>query len=313
VAFRAIVFLFVVAAGPAGGDTNSLSGVAPLDRPTRLLTEGIRNPADIIYFQGKYVATELLTNRLAIFEYPDFQGFEHFDPASIGQAFQSPHYLAVSPTGGLLISNGWGSSIVQIDNLAGDGWMKFSGMGKKFNAPHGICVDQRGWIYVGDSLNSRLVRFKDMSGQDWQVFSDTDKKISYIRKLLCRDDGVWISNSYEQRAGLNPGVGSNILRVTDFDSGLVEELAAIEFSNITGILPVGDGSVLVGLWSKLSKVGIVDLTTRQLHQAPRIRNGLGTPYSFWRDKNSGTLFVTHTGALDAKDSRTGAISVHTRH
>jgi hypothetical protein len=67
----------------------------------------------------------------------------------------------------------------------------------------------------------------------------------------------------------------------------------------------------VGLWSKLSKVGILNLTTRQLHQVPRFRNGLGTPYGFWRDKSSGTIFVTHTGALDLKDSRTGAIAVHT--
>lgn len=304
--------VMVLLPSSVNGEGQPFPGAPDIEKPSALLTEGINNPADIIAFQGRYVATELLTNRLAIFDFPEFKGFEYFDPALIGESFQSPHYMAVSPTGGLLISSGWGSRIVQIDNLKGEGWESFSGVGKKFSAPHGICVDKDRWIYVGDSLNSRLVRFKNMSGEGWQVFKDVDRKISYVRKLLCRDDGIWISNSYEDRPGLNPGTGSNILRVTDFESGRAEELYTIDRANITGILPLSGGRLLVGVWGNLGKVAMIDLASRELSLIPRFRDGLGIPYGFWLNEVEQVLFVTHTGALDPDDGRTGAIAVHSR-
>jgi hypothetical protein len=301
-----------LAAHPARGGEPPFPSVQDLESASALLAAGVRNPADVIRFRGRYVVTELLTNRLAVFDYPQFDGFEHFDPATIGRAFESPHYLAVSPTGGLLISNGWGSSIVQIDDLDGSGWTSFSGKNRKFKAPHGICVDEDGWIYVGDSLNSRLVRFRDMSGRDWQVFEDLDRRISYIRKLVCRKDGVWASNSYEDRPELNRGEGSNVLRISDFASGRAEVLHAIEHANITGIWPLSDERLLVGVWGKEVKVGIVELGLGSLSLVPGFRKGLGVPYGFWLDEDAGVLFVAHTGALRAGDSRTGGIAVHGR-
>lgn len=277
-----------------------------------LITNGIRNPADIIEFKGRLVATELLSNRLAIFDYPEFKGLEYFDPERIGESFRSPHFMALAPGGGLLISNGWGSSIVSIDDLEGGGWTSFSGKGKKFSAPHGICVDRDGWIYVGDSLNSRLVRFRNMRGDGWQVFEDVDRRISYTRKLVCRDDGVWISNSYADRPSLNPGTGANVLRVTDFESGKVEEMYAIDYAGITGILPLSGNSLPIGVWGKTAKVGVVDIASNAMTLVPRFQDGLGIPYGFWFDGDNGILFVAHTGGLKLNDIRTGAISVHRR-
>lgn len=284
--------------------------VASLERVHELLSEGLQNPADIIEFDGRLVATELLTNRLAIFDYPDFDGFDYFDPKSIGESFQSPHYMAKSPDGGLLISDGWGSSIVRIDDLKGRGWTRFSVTGEKLNAPHGICVDADGWIYVGDSLNSRVVRFRGMDGEDWQVFADLGRRIAYARKLHCDDSGVWISNSYEDRPGLNPGRGSNILRIADFESGRAEELFAIPDSNITGILPLSGDRLLVGVWGNQATVGVIDFATGSLSLARRIRDGLGIPYGFLHHARTGHLFVAHSGALRQGDARTGAIAVH---
>ena len=307
-----VALSLVVAVFPVRGEEQAFPTLVDVEKAAELITDGIRNPADIIEFKGRFVVTELLSNRLAVFDYPDFNGVDHFDPESIGRSFQSPHYMAESPSGGLLISNGWGSSIVQIDDLKGAGWTSFSGKGTKFSAPHGICVDRDGWIYVGDSLNSRLVRFRNMRGDGWQVFGDLDRRIAYTRKLVCRDDGVWISNSYEDRPGLNPGRGSNILRVADFESGRVEELYAVVDSNITGILPLDGNRSLVGVWGKIGKIGMIDFTRNELLLASRIRDGLGIPYGFWMDETNGILFVTHTGALTHGDRRTGAIALHTR-
>jgi len=306
------LLLLVLFTFPARGEDQSFPAATDLATAADLITDGINNPADIIEFRGRFVVTELLANRLAIFDYPGFKGVEYFDPESIGQSFQSPHFMAESPSGGLLISNGWGSSIVLIDDLEGAGWTSFSGKGKEFNAPHGICVDGDGWIYVGDSLNSRLVRFRNMQGDGWQVFQDLDRRIAYIRKLACREDGVWISNSYEDRPGLNPGSGANILRVADFGSGRVEELHMIADSNITGILPLGTDRSLVGVWGKQARIGVIDFIRKDLSLVPRIRDGLGIPYGFWLDESNDILFVAHTGAITPGDDRTGAIAVHQR-
>ena len=173
-----------------------LSGCGNNNEPPRFV-EGkvnrgnLENPADIVRFQGKLVVAELFSNRLAILDSIDDPDPVYFDPTDIGKSFKAPHHLAVSSAGTLLISNGWGSSIVEISDLRGNGWREFSGVGQQFQAPHGICVDLDGWIYVGDSLNFRIVRFKDFDGTDWQEFSDLDKKIGYARQLLCTEEGVW--------------------------------------------------------------------------------------------------------------------------
>jgi hypothetical protein len=229
-----------------------------LQQPLRVVTGSLRHPADVVRFQGKYVVAELYANRLAMSDTLDFKQISYFDPKSIGKAFQAPHYMAVTAEGTLLITNGWGSSVVEISDLKGGGWKAFHGIGKRFWAPHGICVDRDGWIYVGDSLNSRLVRFRDMNGKDWQVFKDVDKRISYIRQLRCARDGVWVSNSYENRKGLNPGEGGNVLRITDFASGRAQEVFHIRNANLTALAPMGDGRLLVGLWGPYRQLAVVD-------------------------------------------------------
>ena len=139
-----------------------------------------------------------------------------------GQDFHHPHFLSLSPWGTLLITNGTGSTIVEITDLEGNGWREFGGVDISFNAPHGICIDDAGWIYVGDSLNSRIVRFRDMYGTGWEVFGDLDRRIAYARQMVWYKGALWVSNSYEKRTGLNEGTGANVLRISDFSSGKAE-------------------------------------------------------------------------------------------
>jgi hypothetical protein len=256
----------------------------------------IEKPTDVIHFNGKFISTELKNHRLAIFYSFHSSQVDYFDPIIIGKKFHSPHFLAVSPWNTLLISNGWGKSIVEIDDLEGNGWKTFSGLeNNRFNAPHGIAVDTaEGWIYVGDSLNSRIVRFKDMHGGQWQVFKDHEKKVAYSRQLVFKNGALWISNSYENRPGLNHGKGSNVLRIDDFGSGLVTEMYRNSRDNITGICPM-EGILIVAVWGHKRRLIAKDLATGKEKTIADSRNEFGTPYGIYVNPLDGNIITTYFG------------------
>ncbi len=260
---------------------------------------GIHKPTHVLQFRNRYVSAQLEKNKLAIFDDLDLEKIDYFDPKTIGKSFMFPHFLAISPNGNLLISNSWGKSIVEIEDLDGSGWKEFSGpAGSEFDAPHGICVDAEGWIYVGDSLNSRLVRFKDMQGSSWQVFKDVDQKIAYSRQLVCKNGAVWISNSYENREGLNPGQGSNVLRIDNFTSGKVEIIYEDQNTNITGILPLDD-ILLVARWGYNSDIVSIDLESGKIFTVQNSHNELGIPYGFFEDKYENRIINAYFGSFEA--------------
>lgn len=288
-----------------------LRGTGPdFSSPAHIITDpGLSQPADIVRFKGRYVASELYNNRLALFDDLTLDNLEHFDPDTIGRQFRSPHFLAVTPGDTLLISNGWGDSIVEISDLDGSGWREFSGIGETFHAPHGICIDDDGWIYVGDSLNSRLVRFRDMAGTGWQVFEDVAKRISYIRELVCRDGAVWASNSYENRPGLNPGEGSNVLKITDFASGEVDVVASFPDVNATSLLLMDEDTLVLGLWGLRQRLVRMDAQGQSRQIFPRL--WLGTPYGTWHDPETRRVLVTYIGRLSGDEQqRIGGIAVY---
>lgn len=283
------------------------------ERPALIIQDArLQYPADIVKFKGRYVVTELYKNRLAAFSDLQLGDVEYFDPGKIGQEFNAPHFLAVTAADTLLISNGWGDSVVEIADLAGRGWREFKGVGKKFNGPHGLCVDESGWIYVGDSLNSRLVRFRDMQGTGWEVFSDVDRRISYIRQLACRDGIVWVSNSYENLPGLNSGLGGNILAIRDFGSGKADTVFTFEKSNLTGVLPINDRDLLIGLWGIRRQLVLFDMERRSAKIFNRQKN-IGTPYGMFLDQARSQVLVMHIGDLPqdgTKKKNIGGIAVY---
>lgn len=242
------------------------------------VNKSVSSPADIVQFNGKYVVSELYNNRLAILDDPTDQTPEYFDPATIGKKFSSPHYLAVTPENTLLISNGWGNSIVEIKDLNGTGWKELRGTETEFWAPHGICVSGDGKIYIGDSLNSRLVRLDDMDGNGWKVFPDSHNQIAYIRQLTCKNNQVWISNSYESNEGLNPGIGGNILLLEDFDSGNIASVFELPDANFTAVMPLHD-QLLLGIWGNYSQIATIEQTANPQLQLWGLDPNLGTPYS----------------------------------
>lgn len=262
----------------------------------RITSTGLDKPSSVTRFKGHYVATELKANRLALSEDLSFTNISYFDPAVVGKTFSSPHFLAVTPWDTLLISNGWGKSIVEIADLDGSGWKEFHGDTKGFNAPHGLCVDSNGWIYVGDSLHSRLVRFKDMEGGNFQEFADHDRLIAYTRQLVCKGGTVWVSNSYEPRKGLNRGVGANVLRIEDFASGRAEVIYSNPSTNITGILPL-ETSLLVAEWTTLQQIVDVDLLNGENRTIPGSRCALGAPYGLFEEED-GSFLAAYFGDFE---------------
>ncbi|MBF0238942.1 MAG: hypothetical protein HQM12_14655 [SAR324 cluster bacterium] len=265
------------------------------------------NPGDIIWFQGKFVATELMHNQLAIFDDLQFTNLRHFDPQSIGQKFYNPHFMAISPWNTLLLSDGWGSAIVEIKDLEGNGWKTFDGPDHSMHGPHGICVAQDGWIYVADSKKSRIVRFRDMDGKDWQVFADHQHKISYARQLICDEDGIWIANSYENLPGLNQGQGANILKISNFESGMTEEIFSLPYTNITGMLRIGN-QFIWGEWIMGQR-----LVTGQLGHHITLElvpaQSLGVPYGMRFFPEQNLWLGTYFGSWDWQKDKGGLLSM----
>jgi hypothetical protein len=304
--------LILMVAG-CGGNSSQLAEIqaaapaAPAASAAPADPEGVQlwhpeliNPLHIIIFNGKYVATEMETERLAIFDDLSFTNIYHFDPSDIGQEFQHPHFLSVSPWGSLLITNGTGTTIVEITDLDGNGWREFGGLDIPFNSPHGICIDDEGWIYVGDSLNSRIVRFRDMDGNGWEVFADLDRRVAYARQMVWYKGALWVSNSYEDRPGLNTGTGANVLRIGDFSSGKSEILFERKDTNITGILPLDNG-LFVGLWGDVDSIVRVDLNTGKITEVKGSHNSLGIPYGIFQDPSSGSIISAYFGDFEANN------------
>ncbi|RTZ99752.1 MAG: hypothetical protein DSY89_07825 [Deltaproteobacteria bacterium] len=257
---------------------------------------GLHKPIHILRFKNHYVTTELDEDKLAIFDSLDLSRVSYFDPVTIHRHFKAPHFMAISPRGHLLITNGWGDSIVKIEDIDGSGWQEFGGLpGSEFNAPHGICVDDDGWIYVGDSRNSRIVRFKDMKGSSWQVFKDVDRVIAYARQVICKNGSVWVANTYESIEGLNPGRGANVLRIDDFNSGKVHIIHTEKKTPITGILPLKD-SLLVARWGRKKNIAAIDFKTGKLFPIKKSHNRLGVPYGIFKDRGN-RIITAYFGSL----------------
>jgi len=132
-----------------------------------------------------------------------------------------------------------------------------------------------------------------MQGSSWEVFKDINNQISYSRQLVCKNDAIWISNSYERRKGLNIGQGSNVLKIKDFSSGKVQVMYEEKSFNITGILPLNN-ILLVAYWVN-NNIIAVNLKTNKITLVEGSQNKLGIPYGFFENKDTGQIIATYFG------------------
>jgi hypothetical protein len=258
-------------------------------------------------FGDYYIAAELYNERLVVSEEEDFSNTVYIDKALTGTSLRSPHFISASNKPGILFSEGWGSGIIHIPDTRDPEITRFSGPSqRRFSAPHGVCQARGGWIYVADSLNSRLVRYRQEDDRRFEVFADYDEMVGYGRQILCRDDGIWLSNSYERKEGINPGEGSNVLRITDFDSGRAEVVVKFKRANMTGIGIIDDRWLLIGLWSDTNQTLLVDLAGKEkMSRLPRPDSIPGPPYGITVNDVSNEIYISYPGDLMNKTNKGG--------
>ena len=268
------------------------------------------HPADIIEFKEKFWVTELLSSKIVQVDLgfsSISQVLTHPNPK---KEFRSPHNIAIDENS-LFFSAGWGSSIYIFDQSLSNFKeipAKKNQTNIKLNAPHGICR-QGNWLYIADSLNSRLIRMDINSLEKVEIFADHDKLIAYGRQLLCEKDSIWLSNSYEKREGLNTGNGSNVLKITDFNSGQAEVITQFLNTNITGIYLHQQRYLITAQWHTNS-ISIFDTKQKQIiGYAELPKPYAGVPYGMFFSDTTKRLYITYIGDIYGKQNK-GGIGVY---
>lgn len=80
-----------------------------------------------------------------------------------GRPFNRCTHTALSPSGDLYVSDGYGNAHVHHYNGKGEYLRSWGGSGSapgEFNLPHNICCDAEGWVYVADRENDRVQIFE---------------------------------------------------------------------------------------------------------------------------------------------------------
>ena len=83
-------------------------------------------------------------------------------PYMSGEAFHRCTHTALSPTGDLYVSDGYGNARVHKFSPDGRPLLSWGEPGTdpgQFNSPHNICCDADGWVYVADRENHRVQVF----------------------------------------------------------------------------------------------------------------------------------------------------------
>lgn len=120
-----------------------------------------------------------------------------------GPPFHYPTNLALSPTGEMYVSDGYGNA--RIHKFTADGQLMFSwgepGSGPgQFQIPHGIAVDRAGTVYVADRENSRVQLFNP-DGQYLAEWADVVRPC----QIDIDRNGIFYVAELGFRAGIWPG------------------------------------------------------------------------------------------------------------
>lgn len=304
--WRVVAMPFVMSVVLLGCDDGQV--LPPKLQLEHVFTGNLAHPAHVVYKDGYYFAAELFGNRVALSKNIDFEELDYAeDKEGKTMEMSSPHFIFPITHQRLLVSEGWGSEIATLD-LKTYEFEQFEGDDEPgFRAPHGVCYEPKsGWVYVADSLRSRLVRYQLEDQSQFEVFSDKDKKIAYGRQLLCAESGLWLSNSYEGRPGMNAGNGSNLLRITDFNLGKVDVVASFPGTNMTGVSELNERWLVVALWGDYEQLVLVDKKGKI--EPIYLENSVGlkgAPYGLDYDRESGRLLVSHIGDIDKRTDKGG--------
>ena len=253
--------------------------------------DGFKHPTQVVKFDEGFIVAEMKTPKLM---YKSTLAEASNKEFTVGDhEIKSPHFLAAY-NHGVFVSEGRGEHVV-FHNRHGEIELPHFSEGLRLNRPHGICVSSDGWLYIADSANSRLLRV-NLKTRTSEVFKDNKRRIAYGRQLLCREDGLWLANSYEGAFKLNPGQGGNILHIKDFDSGEVKEVIAFHKANVTGLALLDEKVMIVGRWSGHYDLVVVDLETQKVtKKLTQFERQLDAPYGISLDEEQRKFYVSFLG------------------
>lgn len=273
-------------------------------------TNGFHHPTQILISGDDFIIAEM--KKPFLYKVKNLNDVTSQSKKMVGldtdSALNSPHFMTVSDNS-VYVTEGRGNNVAYY-SLSEEAQQKKLFDQEILNRPHGICEDNQGWIYITDSVNSRLVRIQRESKQ-FQVFADKQKRIAYGRQLLCRKDGLWLSNSYEKAFKLNSGTGSNILKITDFESGDSEIMVEYKDTNTTGLAVLDNRYLVVGRWSGKYDVVVYDLKLKtEIKKIYTFDKALDAPYGITVDEKSRKFYIAFLGlARGRAKNENGGIKV----
>lgn len=158
--------------------------------------ENLYLPVQTSHVVLKYSSKGNLLMTLGTWDQPTDTGWSGDYRDTVGYAagpFNGPTDVAVSPTGEIYISDGWGNA--RIHKFAGDGKLLLSwgAPGKvapgEFHFPHGVWVHADGRVFVADRENSRIQIF----GPDGDFLSQWTDLTRPCDIFIDADDAVYVS------------------------------------------------------------------------------------------------------------------------
>lgn len=272
--------------------------------------KGFKHPTQVLIYGDTFIVAEMQTPIL--YRVKTLDKITESDKEFIGSdsniVLNSPHFMTIS-NDNVYVTEGRGSNIASF-SLTNSQDSNRVLSGELLNRPHGICFDKKGWMYITDSVNSRLVRVNDKT-KELQVFEDKQKRIAYGRQILCRDDGIWLSNSYEKAFQLNQGTGSNILKISDFDSGESEIVIEYKDTNMTGLAVLDNRYLVVGRWNKKFDVVLYDLKLKkEVRKLYVYDKALDAPYGITVDEKKRKFYIAFLGlGEDRSEGKAGGVKV----
>lgn len=118
-------------------------------------------------------------------------------PGEEGQPFNKPTDVALSPSGEIYVSDGYGNSQIYRFSPNGKLFLSWGTPGNgpgQFNLPHSVWVDRQGRVYVADRENNRIQVFTSQGEflAQWtdflrptDIFIDVEEKV-YVAELQHR-------------------------------------------------------------------------------------------------------------------------------
>jgi DNA-binding beta-propeller fold protein YncE len=156
-----------------------------------------------------------------------------------GKPFNRCTHTALSPTGDIYVSDGYGNACVHKYSPDGKLLLSWGSPGTEpgqFNLPHNICCDEDGWVYIADRENHRVQVFDGKGGYEAQWNNLHRPSAIFMRGARCSCPYCYIGECgpvlpINRKA---PNMGPRLSIVTKKDGKVVAKLGDRDEQNWPG-------------------------------------------------------------------------------